>query len=311
MCDGDMLLVLQDKLLVEAGKRNMNGVVPLYYVMKKAKGGLIDNQALYEGMTIAFRTGNIGPKSNLITIVHNNSEENRAEADKVAKWLTMEVNFTIDGSKTLYFIQRPKYADEIIKRHTRYKPPNFFIYAKDKLPSQVEPPNQSTMNRIAASIPSSRLKFNKNIGKFDYRMLMNLGCGFTVSQESQVVKSYEYWNNRQYLFNEQNEHVSDEDLYKYHQIKARILEENSEQSIDYIVNTLVAYLYTTKTTSAKKTLWACFGEEMYSNLIKNLEGKGKVCPECGKRFGPVNGKQVYCGEACYQSAKKRRDKIRQ
>ena len=142
-------------------------------------------------------------------------------------------------------------------------------------------------------------------------MLMNLDCGFTVSQESQVVKSYEYWNNRQYLFNEQNEHVSDEDLYKYHQIRARILEENSEQSIDYIVNTLVAYLYTTKTTSAKKTLWACFGEEMYGNLIKNLEGKGKVCPECGKRFIPVNGKQVYCGEVCYQSAKKRRDKNRQ
>lgn len=310
-CDGDTLLVLQDKLLIEAAKRNMKDIVPLYYVMKKAKGGLIDNQDLYDGMTKAFVTGNIGPISNNITKVFNSGHIIGEQELKAVKWLVMENNYVIDAAKTLYVPIRPDYADQIIKSYTRAKPPNFFIYAKDKLPSQVEPSNQSTMNRIAASIPSSRLKFNKNIGKFDYRMLMNLSCGFTVSQESQVVKSYEYWNNRQYLFNEQNEHVSDEDLYKYHQIKARILEENLEQSVDYIVNTLVAYLYTTKTTSAKKTLWACFGEEMYSNLIKNLEGKGKICPECGKRFGPVNGKQVYCGEACYQSAKKRRDKIRQ
>ena len=308
--DGDCLLVVQDKLLVNIAKRNMEGIVPLAYKLEKSKGGLISNQALYEGMVAAYTGGNIGIVSNQISRVWNLNKIGQEEIDTV-KRLCYINNQVIDFAKTGWKAPMPKEVEKVVNDHIKGLLPNFFIYAKDKLPSQVEPPNQSTMNRIAASIPSSRLKFNKNIGKFDYRMLMNLGCGFTVSQESQVVKSYEYWNNRQYLFNEQNEHVSDEDLYKYHQIKARILEENSKQSVDYIVNTLVAYLYTTKITSAKKTLWACFGEEMYSNLIKNLEGKGKICPECGKRFAPVNGKQVYCGEACYQSAKKRRDKIRQ
>ena len=37
MCDGDKLLVIKDNLLTRVAKRNMEGVVPLYYEMKKAK----------------------------------------------------------------------------------------------------------------------------------------------------------------------------------------------------------------------------------------------------------------------------------
>ena len=280
------MLVIKDRLLTKVAKRNMQGIVPLFYEMKKAKPRIINNDVFYESMVLAYTSGNIGPPSNLITIVHNNNESDREEALKVVKWLTMEVNFTIDGSKTLYFIKRPKEADKIIKRHTKGKAPNFFQYAKDKLPYQVESPNQSTMNRITAKIPDPKIKFSKSISKFDYRMLMNLDCDFSISPENPVVKSYDYWNARQYLFNiEEDKHQKQEDLYMYQQIRQRILDE-CVQDIDYVVNTLVAYLYTVRQSSQKKTLWACFGDVIVKNLRNNLEGKGKVCQICGKRFIP-------------------------
>lgn len=296
------MLVIKDNLLSKVAKRNMQNIVPLYYDMKKAKPNTINNQILYDGMAVAYRTGNIGPISNLVTVVHNNNEADRVEADKVVKWLTMEVNFTIDGSKTLYFITRPKYADEIIKKHTKGNLPNFFIYAKDKAESQVELPNSSTMNRIAASIPSPLIRFNKNIGKFDYRMLMNLKSDFSLLEDNSVIKSYDYWNTHQYLFNTEGiDGVRQEDLYMFQEIRKRIINETGK-SLDYIVNTLVAYLYTLRPSSQKKMLWACFGDVIVENLKKNTVNLGKICDFCGKRFQPQKINQRYCSNECYSEA---------
>ena len=296
--DGDRLLVIKDRLLTKIARRNMQGIVPLFYEMKKAKPRIINNDVFYESMVLAYTSGNIGPPSNLITIVHNNNESDREEALKVVKWLTMEVNFTIDGSKTLYFIKRPKEADKIIKRHTKGKAPNFFQYAKDKLPHQVELPNQSTMNRIAAKIPDPKIKFSKSISKFDYRMLMNLDCDFSISGDSPVVKAYDYWNARINEF-EDDKGVKNQDMYKYKNLRNKVLEE-SGKDIDYVVNTLVAYLYTVRKTSAKKGLWDSFGDVILKNLRKNLEGKGKVCQICGKRFTPNKFRPgaVCCSSTC-------------
>ena len=102
MCDGDMLLVIKDKLLIEAAKRNMKDIVPLYYVMKKAKGGLIDNQILYDGMTKAFVTGNIGPISNNITKVFNSGHIIGEQELKAVKWLVMENNYVIEFSHLMW-----------------------------------------------------------------------------------------------------------------------------------------------------------------------------------------------------------------
>lgn len=289
----------------------MEGIVPLYYEMKKAKGGLITSDTLYQGMSKAYVSGNIGPISNLITIVHNNSQEDREEALKAIKWLVMETNFTIDSSKTLFFLTRPKKADEIIKRHTKSKLPNFFIYAKDKLPKQVEPPNNSTMNRIASKIPSSRIKFSKTISKFDYRMLMNPDSDCSLSQESEIVKLYDYWNHHQYLFNTVGEDgARQEDIYMYQKIRQQIIDE-SGKSLDYIVNTLVAYLYTVRETSSKKMLWSCFGDVMYENIKNNLskDPNNVICPICGKRFHKKT-KEIYCSDKCRTQAKISYDKKR-
>lgn len=92
--DGDRLLVVKDRLLTKVAKRNMEGIVPLYYEMKKAKGGLIDNEVLYEGMIQAFTTGNIGPVSNNITKIWNCGEVGQEQVD-VIRWLCMENNYVI------------------------------------------------------------------------------------------------------------------------------------------------------------------------------------------------------------------------
>lgn len=60
-----------------------------------------------------------------------------------------------------------------MKSYTKNKLPAFFEFAKDKSKDQVEKSNDSTMNRISKSIPSSRISYCKTISKFDYRMLMN------------------------------------------------------------------------------------------------------------------------------------------
>lgn len=295
--DGDKLLVIKDRLLTKVAKRNMQGIVPLYYIMKKAKGGLIDNETLYQGMVQAFTTGNIGPISNNITKIWNCGKVGREQVD-VIRWLCMENNYVIDAAKTLYTPTRPKEIHNIISSYTKAKVPDFFVYAKDKDAHQVELPNESTMNRIAASIPDPRIKFSKSISKFDYRMLMNLDYDFSISSENKVVKSYDNWNSKQYLFTiEEENHQKQEDVYMYQKIREKIIEECNED-INYIVNTLVAYLYTVRQSSQKKTLWACFGDVIVENLKRNIDGNTRVCNICGKRFTPKRIDQTCCSCEC-------------
>ena len=260
-------------------------------------------------MTQAYTTGNIGPISNNITKIWNCGETEEQEIN-VIKWLCMENNFVIDAAKTLYTPTRPKEIDKIIKSYTKANPPQFFIYAKDKLPSQVEPANNSAMNRIMNAIPSSRIKFNKSIGRFDYRMLMNQDVEYEVFEDNPVIKSYEYWNTHQYLFNSgENTHANQEDLYLYQKIRENILTE-SGKDIDYIVNTLVAYLYTVCPTSTKKVLWSSFGDVIVRNLQNNIPKNTTICFICGKRFVPERKWGKYCSEDCRQTAERILDKNR-
>lgn len=207
---------------------------------------------------------------------------------------------------------RPSEIDTIIKSYTKSKVPKFFIYAKNKLPSQVEPANQSVMNRIAEKFPPSKLKFCKTIGKFDYRMLMNFDCDFSISSDNPVVKSYDYWNKHQKLFTiEPEKHQKQEDLYLFQQIRERIIQD-TQKDLHYIVNTLVAFLYTVRKTSSKKTLWACFGDVILENLKTNLKDSGKICAVCGKRFAFNNyaPRSVCCSKDCSEELNRRKAKQR-
>ena len=95
MVDGDALLVLADKKIIEIAKRNMNEVYPLYYPMKKANKEIIDNEKIYNGLEAAFTGGRIGGISNNITKIWA-SDNIDDDAKSAVKWLCLETNFTID-----------------------------------------------------------------------------------------------------------------------------------------------------------------------------------------------------------------------
>lgn len=306
--DGDKALVVKDRLLTKIAKRNMIGIVPLAYDLKKAKAEVLSADSMYQGMIHAYTGGNIGPISNNVTKVWNSGEIGEEQLN-VVKWLTFQNNATIDYAKTLWLPKPPKEVAETIKSYTKAKVPDFFQYAKDKEKKQVEEPNDSTMNRFSKAIPNSKLKFSKSISKFDYRMLMNLDCDFSVSNDSLVIKAYDYWNLRGKEFASDDENIKGKDLYVFKKIRENILNE-SDKDIDYVVNTLVAFLYTVRKTSAKKRLWECFGDVILNNLKKNLEDKGKICSVCGKRFAPQRITQTYCSDGCYKKSNRIKAKER-
>ena len=296
MCDGDKSLVLKDKVITKIAKRNMNGIVPLAYELKKAKGGELNSDALYNGMIKAYTTGNIGPISNNITKIWNHSKITQKEID-VVKWLCFENNAVIDGAKTGWLPTRPVEIDKIIKSYTKAKVPYFFQFAKDKEPEQTECPNESAMNRLSAYIPDKRIFYCKTVGKFDYRKLMNLDCGFDIREDSLIIERYEYYNqNKDKIFNiDDGKYLNQMDCYLPKYVRDKIIEE-TRYDLDYITNTLVVYFYTIKKSSNKELLWSSFGDVIVENLKKNV--KGKICPICGKRFEPNNNRQLTCSEEC-------------
>ena len=89
--DGDTLLVVADKTIIEVAERNMEGIVPLYYDMKKAEPVILERQQFYNGMVAAWTGGNIGAISNDITKIWNSGEIGEDELLAV-KLLCMENN---------------------------------------------------------------------------------------------------------------------------------------------------------------------------------------------------------------------------
>lgn len=305
MCDGDKSLVIKDRTLTNVAKRNMVDIVPLAYDLKKAKGGIITPASLYDGMIKAYTGGRIGPVSNNITKIWNSGEITQEELD-VVKWLCFENNAVIDQAKTLWLPTRPDNVDAIIRKYTKHNVPDFFKYAKDKEQWQVEPPNDSTMNRISKAIPDSRVKYSKVIGKFDWRVLTD-GGEYTVSEDALVIKAYNYWTRHQQVFNDGNDKLNPADGYMYDVMRNNIVEYSGAE-LSYVVNSLVAYLYTVKQASNKKLLWACFGRDIVNNIRNNVAGLGRICPICGRRFKPRdNANTTYCSNECYGIAKKRLD----
>ena len=305
-CDGDKLLVIQDRTLTAVAKRNMKDIVPLNYSLRKAKGGLITQESIYEGMINAFTGGNIGPISNNITKVWNSGKISEEQLN-VVKWLCQENNQVIDYAKTLWKGQRPKEIDKIIKSYTKAKVPNFFIYAKDKDISAVENINDSTMNRISNFIPSNRIKYNKCLNKFDYQMLMNHESDFTIKRNP-ILDEYDYWQKHwKSLANLEDEHLDQDDLWAFKKVREKLLNLGNK---DYVINTLIVYSYTVKKNSTKKLLWACFGKEIVENLKINTINLGKICPICGRRFKPFHSGDidVYCSTECYAIGKKEYDR---
>lgn len=305
--DGDKTLVIQDRTLTAVAKRNMKGIVPLAYNLRKAKGENLNSENLYNGMVHAYTGGNIGPISNNITKVWNSNDKISEKQLNVVRWLCMENNQVIDYAKTLWKGTRPKNIDKIIKSYTKAQVPNFFIYAKDKEIGNVENTNNSTMNRISAMIPNSKIKYSKTIGKFDYQMLMNKDSDFTIKRNP-ILDKYDYWQKHwKSIANLEDVHVDQDDLWAFKKIREDLLSLGEK---DYVINTLIVYSYTVKKTSTKKLLWSCFGKEIIENLKINTQDLGRVCKICGKRFVPFHSGNfdLYCSSECYLIGKKQYDR---
>lgn len=304
-CDGDKLLVARDNNLTKVAKRNMEGIVPLYYDMKKAESIELNKDSIYDGMIAAYTTGNIGPYSNNISKIWNCGNVGEQELN-VIRWLCMENNFVIDQCKTLYMPTRPPEVDEIIKLYTNHKLPNFFIQAKNKINEQVEKPNNSTMNNLASKIPGTRISYCDTLGRFDYKKLLSGNNNPSEEDKEFIIGVYDYWS-RRYNFIPKIENIegkNDEDTYVSKVLRENIVEECGK-SVEYVTDVLAEFYYTKRKNSSKKILWGCFGEQMKLNAKKNLANAKPICSICGKRFKPrSNNNTMYCSNKCLEEAKK-------
>lgn len=299
--DGDKALVLDDETLISTAERHMKGIVPLYYEMAKAKDEEIDVEAIYNSLILAYKA-NIGIISNHITKVWNSEN---IDLD-VIKWLTMENNFEIDYAKTLFKPERPEHVDIIIKQYIKNKLPYFMIYAKDKEEGNVEKLNNSVVNRLEKIIPSarnSRIYFKKIVSDFDYRMLMK---DHKVELDKAIIEKYTQLDrSKKKLMKEIDDTESTDKLFVYHLIREELLKVNND--LEYIVDVLVKYLYDSKDSEFKTTLWSAFGDVLVNNLTKNLES-AVCCEDCQSRVRKTKQRQIRC-EVCQDKRNREKSKL--
>lgn len=278
--DGDRLLVLAQKTIIDIAKRHMEGVNPLYYEMKKAKAEMLTKENIYEGLRLAFTGGNIGAISNDITKIWN--QENITKEELLAvRWLCMETNFTIDYAKTLFKPERPEYVNEILKKFHSMDLPYFFMYAKDKEKESLDKINNSTLNRIVKEIRDVSLMFNtiKDMDKINYKLLTN-GEEYFNEEINDIYNSFNKNYGENLKIDEENNdknnviEITKELKKKFYEI---------EKDDNKIVNSLVKSLYSKNSSKKKKLLWFAYGDIMYNNLLNNIDKNTDVCMQCGKR----------------------------
>lgn len=288
--DGDKSLVIQDETLIKVAKREMEGIVPLYYEMAKAEATPITPENMYTSLTSAYKA-NIGIISNDITKIWN-SEQPDINA---VKWLTMYNNFVIDYAKTLFLPKPPEYAEKILKSFTKNKVPHFFKYAKDKEERLVEPINNSTVNKLEHLIEDKQIRFKKVVGSIDYKMLMN---NPRVKSSDSIIEAYDELNKKKRFSNSKEE--ANSSYYFDTQFRKRMKEIHSNEN--YVVDVLVKYLFE-KGSKSKDTIWNVYGDILYSNLKKNLEGTCS-CQDCSTRFEQKTKNQYLCANCLDINRKK-------
>jgi len=284
-CDGDTLLVVADEQFVRMAARNMRGIVPLYYEMKKAGSTLLNRETIYDGLIMAFKHSNIGIYSNSISKIKNSQEflgsgPEHDEALLAIKLLTAENNYCIDAAKTLYMPERPKEEQKMLSRYTSVKLPRFFKYAKDKRDDQILPGNNSIVNRLYDSIINPRLNFrNVGVGKPDWKMMVD---NKDIEIDSRVIDRYGELSRSYHLkMNPTN----------YNAGYLATLIKNDLEQFGYdsyqLADMLVKYLYSSANNKRKEVLWRVFGEEIYEHMQMNIPAeKTRIiqCVDCNEFF---------------------------
>ena len=300
-CDGDKSLVVADPLFVSIAERNMNGIVPLYYNMRKAQPTELNPENIYAGLNAAFVGGNIGMYSNDISKIWNHdvfvngSEEEKQQAITCVKQLCCQNNFVIDYAKTLYKPEFPRHVSENITYYTRHKLPAFFEYAKDKTKKQIEERNSSFVNKIYLRIKNKPINTRGlKLEELDYRKLMqspNMVCSKEVSE------LYDKRNKEYHYMIDMKDEYSDNLRYLACSIRDEFYKLG--YSDETIADMLVEYLYGGNKRS-KQLLWFCYGQYIANNLENNLnvrKTKYIQCIDCGKWLEvDIQSKSIRCSK---------------
>lgn len=311
--DGDKALVVADSDFIRIAERNMNGIVPLYYNMRKAEPRILNNKSIYDGLNAAFTGGNIGIYSNNISKIWNNdvfingTDEEKEHAINCVKRLCCQNNFVIDFAKTLYKPEFPKNINEEIKEYTNQKLPAFFEYAKDKDKIQVCERNDSFVNKLYNRIPNKAINTRGlKLGSLEYKNMMknpNIVCSKEVSDlYDELNKKYRYMVN-----------MKDEYIDNLHYVACSIREQFSVlgYSDEVISDMLIQYLYKNK-KRAKQLFWFCYGQHVVNNLKVNLnykEPKVIQCIDCGKWIEiDIKDTKTYRCKECQLIEKRRIDR---
>ena len=342
--DGDKSLVVADKDIISIAERNMDNIVPLYYNMKKASPIQLNNKTIYDGLNAAFVGGNIGIYSNNISKIWNSevfvsgTSEEKQEAIDLVKLLCMENNFVIDYAKTLYKPKRPEHIHDKITAFTKGNIPHFFIYAKDKLDTQVEEANESFVNKLNYKIINPRINCRniedsrgKKLGNIDFTKLVsnpNIECKIGFHKNGTIDKSktdpmivrycelnkvYHFKIDKDYvdmprdsITNTQMKH----DLF-FKRVGNEIKTELSQfgYSESEVVDILVKFLYHVKPSKHKAALWFCYGDYIVENLKRNnckADTKIIQCIDCGEWFESsiFDSAKDRCDE-CYEVYRKK------
>lgn len=314
--DGDKSLVVADKDFVRIAERNMNGIFPLYYNMRKAEPTQLNNKNIYAGLNAAFTGGNIGIYSNNISKIWNDdvftsgTDAEKSEAIDCVKRLCCQNNFVIDYAKTLY---KPEFSHEIteqIAKYTNCKLPAFFEYAKDKEKSQVKKRNGSFVNKIYDRVPNKPINTRGlKLEQIDYQKMMSnpkIICSKKVSDlYDELNKQYRY------MINMKDEYI---DNLRYIACKIRDKFAKFGYSEETITDMLIEYLYG-KGKRYKQLLWFCYGQYVTNNLENNIEvrkTKFIQCIDCDEWIEiPVNDGMTCRCKNCSKIYKRERDRIRQ
>jgi len=283
--DGDLALVVQDKKFLNIVKRNMEGVVPLYYDMGKAEPEELSNAAFFRGLKSAFKYNQVGKYSNYMT-----AEWNTTKDVETLKVLCSLNNYSIDASKTLYMCY-PKKGTEIFNKiieAKNKKMPHFFQYKKDKYKNEELTTESSTMNKLVGYLEKVFEKANgkryaeNKIEKFNYKEFLNnksiLGKkNLTILKEIKyelVYANYKEIANRveRIMYQIEGDKSLIRSVYEdYREVLKTYARENDIDWVEF-VDAIIAMNYKKNKNSKNKTIMLeLFADEILCNIKQNLK----------------------------------------
>lgn len=287
--DGDEALIVDNELFIGIAERQLKelDVVPLEYELKVGKAQPITKENTYNALVAAF-SKNIGEVSNAITRIYNQDAITKEDMDMVKK-LCYCNNMYIDFAKTLWEAEMPDDVKRVYGELTNGLLPAFFTYVKNK--TNVEPTNNSVVNRIAKLFKTRNLTFRKlgvNDSYFD-KLLFNKDA----EVDEKIIEEYiRLVANRGLVLKNQIR----AEKSKYTQALAiKAFKEDMlkvESDVHKLVDTLLIY---TRDREGKSFLWEAFGDVILVNLKKSLDAsvKEKVC-RCGVIFDAQGNRQKLC-----------------